>query len=68
VPTGMSVARGQKGLKSYTMIPQEVSMSSLSTILGLSVAGTIKDQQASVANLKLAQQDIVQVLEILSYL
>jgi hypothetical protein len=35
------------------VIPQEVTISSLSSALGLSVAGRIQDQQALVANVKL---------------
>jgi hypothetical protein len=38
-PTGTHVARGHKGLKRHTVILQEVSMSALSSTLGLSVAG-----------------------------
>jgi hypothetical protein len=40
--------------RNHTVIPQEVSMSSVSSTLGLlsSVAGTIQDQRASVANAK----------------
>jgi hypothetical protein len=52
-PTGMPVTRGQKGLKNHTVIPQEVLISSLSSALGVSVAGAIQDQRASVANVKL---------------